>query len=139
MGHTPYGYLIENGRAVIDVDVAVKIRKLYGNYLSGMSLETAAKKAGIRLFHGAVKRLMLNAHYLGDDFYPAIIGEDTYEQARKELQKRASLLRRTSRMVRKKNITVPTRFYFLDVPEHFDLPAEQAEYMYSRIECEAVD
>lgn len=31
MGHTPYGYRIENGCAVIHEEEAAKIRKLYEN------------------------------------------------------------------------------------------------------------
>ena len=48
MGHTPYGYRIENGIAVVDEDAAGKLRRLYTNYLSSMSLKTAAAEAGIR-------------------------------------------------------------------------------------------
>ena len=47
MGHTPYGYSIENGCATIKEDEANKIRKLYENYLSGMALAKAAAAAGI--------------------------------------------------------------------------------------------
>jgi hypothetical protein len=38
MSHTPYGYKIENGIAVIDEEKADKIRFLYESYLSGLSL-----------------------------------------------------------------------------------------------------
>lgn len=38
MGHTPFGYKIETGIAVIDQPAADKLRQLYKNYLSGMSL-----------------------------------------------------------------------------------------------------
>ena len=31
MGHTPYGYRIENGKAIIDEPAATKIRTLYTN------------------------------------------------------------------------------------------------------------
>lgn len=47
MGHTPFGYRIENGIAVIDESAAAKLRQLYKNYLSGMSLSKAAVEAGI--------------------------------------------------------------------------------------------
>ena len=52
MGHTPYGYRIEDGIAVIDQEAAGKLRRLYENYISGMSLKTAAAKAGIETYHG---------------------------------------------------------------------------------------
>ena len=73
MGHTPFGYRIENGKAVIDEAAAAQVRDLYKNYLSGLSLTNAAKEAGLNLLHAGAKRMMLNRHYLGDDFYPAII------------------------------------------------------------------
>jgi len=136
MGHIPFGYRIENGGAVADENAAGMIRKLYANYLSGMSLETAAKEAGINARHGAVKRLLINAHYLGDDFYPAIIDADIYDNAKEELQKRAVSLGRTNRVSHETEIAVPTRFFLMDIQKHFDFPAEQAEYVYSRIECE---
>lgn len=59
---------------------ANKIRKLYENYLSGMALAKAAAAAGIETYHGTAKRLMENRHYLGDDFYPAIIDQETYDK-----------------------------------------------------------
>lgn len=77
MGHTPFGYKIENDIAVIDQPAADKLRQLYKNYLSGMSLSKAAAAAGIKTYHGTAKRLMETAHYLGDSFYPAIIDKGT--------------------------------------------------------------
>ena len=69
MGHTPFGYRIENGIAMIDEPTATKLRQLYKNYLSGMSLSKAAAEAGISTYHGTEGTI----HYLGDSFYPAII------------------------------------------------------------------
>ena len=59
MGHTPFGYRIENGVAVIDEDTAGKLRMLYANYLNGMSLKNAANDAGIETFHASAKRLLM--------------------------------------------------------------------------------
>ena len=56
MGHTPFGYRIENGVAVIDEDAAGKLRTLYANYLDGMSLKNAANEAGIETYHASAKR-----------------------------------------------------------------------------------
>ena len=33
MSHVPYGYRIENGKAVIDEEKAAQVRKLYEGYL----------------------------------------------------------------------------------------------------------
>ena len=58
MGHTPYGYRIENGCAVINEEEAAKIRKLYENYFAGMAQSKAAIEAGIETYHSSAKRLM---------------------------------------------------------------------------------
>ena len=136
MGHVPYGYRIENGVAIIDEDAAAKIRKLYENYLSGMALKTAAEKAGIDTYHATAKKLMTNQHYLGDDFYPRIIDVETYTRAKEEIAKRAAALGRENIVKKERVFTVPTQFFVLDIDKHFDDPTEQAEYLYSQIECE---
>ena len=61
MGHTPFGYRIEDGKAVIDEAAAAQVRDLYKNYLSGLSLTNAAKEAGLDLLHAGAKRMMLNS------------------------------------------------------------------------------
>jgi hypothetical protein len=38
MSHIPFGYTIQNGRAVVNEEEAVKIKKLFEAYLSGLSL-----------------------------------------------------------------------------------------------------
>ena len=91
MGHTPFGYKIVSGKAVVDEVAAGQIRKLYENYLSGLSLENAAKEAGIKTYHGTVKKLLSNRHYLGDAFYPAIIDEDTFTKAALEGKETAAV------------------------------------------------
>ena len=77
MGLTPLGYRIENGIAIIDEPAVAKLRQLYKNDLSSMSLSKAAAEAGIPTYHGTTKRLMWTGHYLGDSFYPAIIDKKT--------------------------------------------------------------
>ena len=90
MGHTPFGYRIENGKAVIDDAAAAQVRDLYKNYLGGLSLTNAAKEAGLNLLHSGAKRMMLNRHYLGDDFYPAIIDPASFDAVSVELSKRST-------------------------------------------------
>lgn len=136
MGHTPFGYRIENGIAVIDELAAAKLRQLYKNYLSGMSLSTAATEAGIKTYHGTAKRLMDTAHYVGDSFYPAIIDEATYQKAQEERKHRASALGRNNRQTQRREIQIPTHFHVGDVAAVYDNPVRQAEYLYSLIESE---
>jgi acetyl/propionyl-CoA carboxylase alpha subunit len=67
MSHIPFGYRIENGKAVIDKEAAEQIKTLFHSYLSGDSLATAAKKAGIKAFHAGIGRIH-NALFEHPDF-----------------------------------------------------------------------
>ena len=136
MSHIPFGYRIENGAAVIDKPAADKLRKLYKNYLSGMSLTKAAAEAGIKTYHGTARLLMETTHYLGDDFYPAIIDKDTFRKAQEERKRRAAALGRDSKKTQMKQIQIPTRFRMGKIKADYDNPVRQAEYLYSLIESE---
>ena len=138
MGHTPYGYRTENGKAVIDEEKAQQIRNLYRNYLDGMALARAAHEAGIETWHGSAKRLLENKHYLGDDYYPAIIDQQTYDRAQAERLRRAKVLGRTNRKKQPLDTQKPPTSFIFSAPEkNYDDPKQQAEYLYSLIESEA--
>ena len=136
MGHTPYGYIIENGKAVIDETAAEKLRTLFDNYLNGMSLQTAAKAAGIETYHGTVKRIITTRHYIGDEFYPSIIDKVIFDRTQEELYKRAAAFGRLNRTTKNHQIEVHTKFSIPDIRQQFNNPKQQAEYLYSLIECE---
>lgn len=138
MGHTPFGYRIKNGMAVIDEDAAAQIRQLYTNYLGGLSLINAAKEAGINISHASTKRILRNKHYLGDDFYPAIIDEETFQAADDELKRRSTKLGRDDKFKKTPAKNAPILFRFKDITEYFDNPIKQAEYLYSLIESEVI-
>ena len=138
MGHTPYGYRIVDGKAVIDEAAATQIRDLYKNYLSGLSLTNAAKEAGLDLLHSGAKRMMQNKHYLGDDFYPAIIDKGSFDAVEVELNKRSTKLGRNNRYNAPKVKRPPTAFRLGDITENCDNPIRQAEYLYSLIESEVI-
>jgi hypothetical protein len=136
MGHTPYGYKIENGKAVVDQEKSEKIKLLFESYLSGDSLATAAKKAGIKAFHAGIGNILKNTRYVGDDFYPAIIDKDSFEAAVIERMNRAKKL---GRIWDKKELTwspAPISFFIAEGNNQFDDPFKQAEYAYSLIETE---
>lgn len=139
MGHTPFGYRIENGKAVIDKTAAERIKALYESYLSGDSLATAANKAGIKAYHAAIGKMLRNPYYLGDAYYPAIIDPDTFSAAEEERIKRAEKLGRVREPKKTKKAVYPTSFRLREGAEEFDDPFEQAEYAYSLIETEVYD
>lgn len=80
MGHTPYGYRIEDGKAVVDEIAAEQVKELFSGYLAGLSLKGATKKAGKDCYHATASKMLQNKHYLGDEFYPPIIDEETFEK-----------------------------------------------------------
>lgn len=136
-GHTPFGYRIENGIAVVSEQKAAQIRKLYDGYLNGLSLMAAAAEAGLTLKHTSVKCIMQNPHLLGDDFYPAIIDQETYDAFEAERKRREKALGRDKRA--KKLIEArpaPTSFRMNKALSVNDDPYKQAEYIYSLIESE---
>lgn len=137
-GHTPFGYRMENGAAVIVPEEAAQIRKIYDGYLSGLSYLEAARCAGLALTHSSVKRLLQNTHYLGDEFYPAIIDKETFDAAEAERKRRLEIMGRTNiKKAEPKTHEVKTRFTMKPVMKQTEDPYEQAAYIYSLIESEA--
>lgn len=136
MGHTPYGYRIENGRVVIDEKQAQQVRDLFERYILGLSLKDAAEKAGLKLFHGSAGRILRNRKYLGDEYYPAIIDRAIFQKAQDERLKRAKALGRMYEKVEPTKVEDPINFTLPKVQEKYSNPFQQAEYAYSLIECE---
>lgn len=136
MGHTPFGYRIENGVAVVEKKAAEQVQALYQSYLSGDSLRTVANKVGIDAFHAGIGRILKNHHYLGDDYYPAIIDPDTFAAVQEERIRRASALGRIREPKEDKAATYPTTFHIIEGTQVYDDPFAQASYAYSLIESE---
>ena len=134
MGHTPFGYKIQNGKAVIDEVAAKKISKLFKYYLSGLSLSEAAKKAELNARHGTVGRMLKNKHYLGDDYYPPIIDTETFKRSEEERLKRAKALGRIFVPKDETIINVSAKFMLGTITQKYKNPFKQAEYAYSLIE-----
>ena len=124
MEHIPYGYRIENGKAVVDETAAGQVRQLFENYLSGDSLKKAAENAGIA---GTIKLMLRNRRYPGDDFYPPIISKEMFNAAAEELQSRAERLGRNGHARKERSVNVPVRFTFIRAADYFEDPVQQAE------------
>lgn len=82
--HIPYGYRIEDGKAVVDESQAEQVRAFFKEYISGKALMVAAETVGLQLFHGSAGRMLRNTHYLGDEYYPAIIDRESFDKAEEE-------------------------------------------------------
>ena len=136
MKHTPYGYDIVGGMAVINEEQAAAIRRTCGNYLSGMSMTQAARISGININHSGVKRLMLNPRYLGDDFYPAILTPEIAQAVEAERQRRDALYKGKRYTREEVTVFIPTAFIMRKLSTKCKDPVKQAEYAYSLIESE---
>lgn len=88
MAHIPYGYRIEKGKAVLDEERAEQVKILFNEYLSGTGLVLSGQKAGMSYWQASLGRMIDNKVYMGDDFYPAIVSEELWNEAQKERKRR---------------------------------------------------
>ncbi|HWQ89983.1 MAG TPA: recombinase [Desulfitobacteriaceae bacterium] len=138
MSHTPYGYIIVNGKAVIDKKAAVQIRELFQAYLSGLSLAYAAKKVGLKRYHASITGILSNKRYIEDDYYPQIIDDGIFEKAQTERLRRAQMLGRIREPAAQKAVIQSLHFSAPSPKQLYDDPFKQAEYAYSLIESEVI-
>ena len=136
MAHIPYGYKIVNGKAEVDEKQAEAVRKLFDGYIAGLGLKTASENAGLDIFHGSAGRMLRNKHYLGDEYYLAIIDRERFDKAEEIRIARASSLGRIRELQVAPKPMADTRFTMPSVERKFADPFEQAEYAYSLIESE---
>lgn len=134
--HIPYGYRIEDGKAVVDEIQAEQVRTFFKEYISGKALKVAAETVGLKIFHGSAGRMLRNTHYLGDDYYPAIIDQELFDKAEEERQSRANQLGRVRELKVKEKTSAPLHFTMGKQIQQFENPFRQAEYVYSLIESE---
>ena len=137
MSHTPYGYKIVDGRAVVDKEQAAVVRTFFEGYISGLALTAAAEKAGLKIYHGSAGRMLRNKHYLGDQFYSAIIDEETYAKAEEIRMQKAKSLGRVRELTPPPKPMAGLQFSMPEIEQKYLEPYQQAEYAYSQIESEA--
>lgn len=80
--------------------------------------------------------MLKNMHYLGDEYYPAIIDRETFDKVEQERMRRAAALGRIKEPVEQEGILIPTVFQTKPAEQTFDDPFLQAKYAYSLIESE---
>ena len=135
MEHTPFGYVIVEGRPKVHEMEAARLTTLYSSYLLGLSRESAAEVVGIKANHTEVKRMLQNMHYLGDDVYPRIIEDDIFNAVQAERQRREKALDGDNIPPKEKPTPVIyTEFRMKKQTQKFTDPIAQAEYAYGRIE-----
>lgn len=133
MGHIPYGYTIENGKAAVNHAKAEQVVALFNAYLSGFSLTAAAKKAGICRCHASIAKMLADIRYVKDAFYAPVIDEGLFEKVQTERLRRAELSGRI-REHKKKKVFQVLNFSAPSPQRLYDDPFKQSEYAYSLIE-----
>ena len=88
MAHIPYGYRIENGRAVIDPEQSCKLTNFIDAYLGGLSVENAREESGIELNPSTILDYLRTGTYAGTEYYPPIVSEATRDLILKKLEQR---------------------------------------------------
>lgn len=136
MGHTPYGSRIEDGKAIVDEEQAAKVRDFFNAYISGLALTVAAEKIGLKMCHGSSGMMLRNKRYLGDDYYPAIIDQETFDKAENKRMEKARALGRVRELEEQPKRVYLTRFTMPKIEQKYTDPFKQAEYAYSLIESE---
>ena len=140
MTHTPFGYRIAGGKAVINEEEAEVVRTVFLEYLKGASLSECSRASGFGRKHSATGRILMNEKYLGDDFYPQIIDEETFRKTSEERHRRASELGRIRDYSRQsKRETKEYAFSLGKVKQKYEDPFRQAEYIYSKVEMEEIN
>ena len=129
-----YGYKIINGKAVIDEQEAGVIVNIFNGYVSGLSMKAAAENAGVSMQHSTVKRILMQDIYIGTDYYPAIISQETFAKANGRRLHRANMHGCEKRYTA---LPIHKAFELAAAETHFNDPVQQAEYMYSLIEVKS--
>lgn len=131
--HVPYGYRIEDGKALADEVAAEKLKSFFNEYLVCGSMLAAAKKVDIEKTHSMLGRMLKNRGYLGTDFYPRLIDDDTFQKAQELRGEVARKLGRIHEYKPKETKQEVLRFEVGKVKQKYQDPYRQAQYAYTQI------
>lgn len=95
-------------------------------------MRVAAKKAGIDKTHSMIGRFLKNKVYVGNEYYPQIVDDDTFVKAQEIRGNNA----RSQNRIRAYKVHPKAEigaFSIGKVAEKYDDPYKQAEYAYSQI------
>ena len=133
MSRLCYGYTIIDGRLEVKEKEAENIRKIFKNYLAGNALIKSAELAGLKKNSSSVKRILTNKKYLGNDIYPKIIDEESFEKVGQMLKERAVAMGRVWEK-EEEIIKVPCKFRYKEEGVLPIDPLERASHQYNLIE-----
>ncbi len=109
----PIGYKMVDGKIVIDGNKAEVIKKIYKDYLDGVSTNKIAEylvakgipnaNKKISWSYGSVRRILVNIKYLGDSIHPQIIDEKIFELVQRRRKETAIRLGKIPQLSNPKN------------------------------------
>ena len=94
----PFGYRMENGEITTHPQEWPAVREIFNAYLMGLSLNQIAAKQevpyhdGVKWNKNNVRRVLENRKYLGEDDYPQLIDEATFQAVREKCTAKATSL-----------------------------------------------
>jgi len=101
----PIGYKLVDGKIQLDEPKAAVVKRIFADYLSGVSTSALAKRLTEMAFpnannkaswnHGSIGKILENVKYLGDEFYPQMIDAERFEQVQKRRKERCDQLGRS--------------------------------------------
>ena len=97
---TPYGYEIRDGKAVINLQEAEKLQKLFSRFAEGASLKQCAAESGVPRTPQTCRRMLSNQTYLGTEFFPALLTLELFRKVQEELKNREKHRKPTGREAR---------------------------------------
>lgn len=109
----PIGYKMVDGKIVVDEKKAELVKKVFNDYLNGISTDKIAEyliakgipnaNKKISWSYGSVRRILVNIKYLGDTIHPQIIDEKTFESVQKRRKEIAIRFGKTNQVNKEKN------------------------------------
>lgn len=133
MSTVPFGYRVISEVAVIDEKEASMLKSLFEEYVNCGSMLAAARKAGINMTHSKIGLMLKNSTYLGTDFYPRIIDDETFKKAQDTRLKTAQRLGRIKEVQTKEKIPPAFEFTIDKIERKYQDPYKQASYAYDKI------
>ncbi|WP_206458283.1 recombinase family protein [Anaerovorax sp. IOR16] len=111
--HMPIGYKMVDGKIQIDKEKSKTVKKIYSEYLKGKSLLAIAKELSEKEVpnannktnwtHGAIGRILENIKYMGDEVYPKLIDNATFDKVQIKRKQKENQLGRTAQPNSMKN------------------------------------
>lgn len=144
--HTPFGYVIINGKPEISPETSQIVGSIFKTYLEGKSTYQIAKKLTSQGIlnashkcswnHGSIGKILENRKYMGDNFYPLLIEPEVFEKVQNRRQEQANKLGRTLQPNSFRNQTVLSGTLYCGIcgetyrryVEHCNKPSESIKW-----------